>query len=712
LGRGFVLGIGLLRFIQSLVFALVFWTGASSAQPVRTANVEAQLHTARAAVAPGERFTIVLRQSIREDWHTYWVNPGDSGEPTELTWRAPEGWSVGPIQWPAPEAIPFDILVNFGYSGEVLYPIVVTAPADARVGERVTLTADAYWLVCSDICIPEEATLSLSVPIAAQGRDDLAWAARVADAVNVLPKRDPSMQAHIASGAPATLSLTLAGAEAIRNPRFFPYDRDAMRASEPQRPRVGPRGVSFSLVAGAADNLGTAPLLGVVTYEARDGADWARRAVEIEAAPGAPIADTSTRPATISPDYALAELEGAPALEEPNLDAVALIAVLGFAFLGGLILNIMPCVLPVLSVKALSFAGGAHAGAARRHGVLYLAGVVVTFLALAGILIALRGAGEALGWGFQLQAPWVTGGLALLFFAIGLNLLDVFQVAGFENAGSGLAARGGDIGAFFTGALAVVAATPCTAPFMAGAIGAAITQNAATTILIFGVMALGFAAPLTALAFAPGLQRLIPKPGPWMERAKSVLAFPMFATAVWLAWVVTEQAGATGVLALLSLATALGFALFVARWGRVWAIVGLIALAMVTAFSWRPLAGIESTRVLASEPWSAARVEQLRAEGRGVFVNFTAAWCVTCKVNEATSLARPRVAEAFARADAVYLVADWTNRDDEIASVLASHGRAGVPLYLYYPGDGGEPIVLPQILTESLLIATTEGENP
>jgi thiol:disulfide interchange protein DsbD len=694
--------------IQALALVLALWSGAAAAQPARTENVEAQFHSSRAAVAPGERFTIVLRQSIREGWHTYWVNPGDSGEPTQLTWRAPNGWNVGPIQWPAPEAIPFDILVNFGYSGEVLFPIAVTAPANARVGDTVTLEADAYWLVCSDICIPEEAKLSLSVPIAAQGRVDSVWSPRIAAAVEALPRIDPAVSARITSGSPATLSLTLSGAQNIRNPHFFPFDRDAVRASAPQRPRVGPTGLSFSLIAGAADNLGAGPLSGIVTYETPEAGGWTRRAVAIEAAPGAPILDTSAQSAAISPDFALADLEGAPALEEPNLDAVALIAALGFAFLGGLILNIMPCVLPVLSVKALSFAGGAHAGAARRHGVLYLVGVLATFLALAGALIAFRSAGEALGWGFQLQAPWVTSGLALLFFVIGLNLLGVFHAMGFEDAGSGLAARGGDLGAFFTGALAVVAATPCTAPFMAGAVGALITQSAATTLLVFSALAFGFAAPMTALSFAPALQRLIPKPGPWMERVKSVLAFPMFATAVWLAWVVAEQTGPRGVLALLSIATALSFALFVGRWGRVWAVAGALAVLAVIAFSWRPLAGIESTRVIASEPWSAVRVEQLRAEGRGVFVNFTAAWCVTCKVNEATSLLRPRVAEAFARENVAYLVADWTNRDDEIAAALESHGRAGVPLYLFYPAEGGEPIVLPQLLTEPVLIEAIE----
>lgn len=699
-----------------LFCAVLLWfavAAAAAAQPVRTERVEAELHSSRAAVVPGERFTIVLRQNIREHWHTYWRNPGDSGEPTDLTWRAPTGWHVGPIQWPAPEAIPFAMLVNYGYSNEVLFPIEVTAPADARPGDRVTLTADAYWLVCSDICVPEEATLTLTLPVATQGRDDTVWGPRVAQALEALPRPAPGVDARIAAGPPAHLSVALPGAEALRNPRFFPYSRDAMEAAQPQRPRVGPAGLSFTLSPGVANDLGETVLEGVVVYEAREGGGWVRRGVEIAAQPGEAIPGVDDRPATISDDYPLAELErGAGAgRADAAMPAATLIAALALAFLGGVILNVMPCVLPVLSVKALAFAGGMQRGDARRHGTLYFAGVMATFLALAVVLIGLRGAGEVVGWGFQLQAPWVTAALALLFFAIGLNLLGVFQIgAGAQNVGAGLSARGGDAGAFFTGALAVIAATPCAAPFMATAVGAALlSQSAAVTVLILGAMGVGFALPLTALHFAPGLQRLVPRPGVWMERVRNVLAFPMFAAAVWLAWVLTEQTGPMGVLALLSIAAALAFALFVGRWGRAWAAAGLVALVLTGVFTWRPLLGVQSQDELISQAWTPALVTELRNEGRGVFVNFTAAWCVTCKVNEATSLRSARVARAFGAANIAYLEADWTNRDDTIAAALAEHGRAGVPLYLYYPpGDGA--VVLPQMLSERLILEAIGGD--
>lgn len=671
----------------------------ATAQPApAAANIQAELHSARAAVAPGERFTIMLTQHIRDGWHTYWRNPGVSGEPMRLTWTAP-GFTVGEPQWPAPSVLLLGPLVSYGYSGEVSFPIEVTAPRTARAGSIATLRAAASWLVCSDqICIPEEATLILNVPIAAQGRDDPARAPRVAGALAALP-RPLNSEAHISAGAPARLSIALPEAAAARNFYFFPFDRDAVRANNAQHARVGPAGVSFELTAGADGDLGRAPVSGLLTYETSEGGRWISRSAEISAQPGGVIAGTDARSAAVSDDSPIAILEGAsPAAE--SAESMSLLVAALFAFLGGLILNLMPCVLPVLAVKALSLAGSAQRGAARRHGVFYFVGCLATFVGLAIVLVALRAGGDAVGWGFQLQAPWATSLLALLFFAIGLNLLGVFHLGGSaQGIGASAAARGGDTGAFFTGVLAVVAATPCTAPFMAGAIGAALTQSTAATLAIFAALGAGFALPITAIHFLPGLQRLLPKPGAWMERVRNVLAFPMFGAAAWLAWVLTQQTGANGALALLLLAVVLGFALMAARWGRAWLIVGLVALALVAAFAWRPLLGGEAASALRSDAWSAARVAQLRAEGRPVFVNFTAAWCITCQANEIGVLSRPEIVEAFARNRVIYLKADWTNQDAAIAAELAAHGRAGVPLYLYYPPGNAPPVVLPQILS-------------
>jgi thiol:disulfide interchange protein/DsbC/DsbD-like thiol-disulfide interchange protein len=679
------------------------------AEPVVTQHVETDLHSARAAIAPGERFTIVLSQKIAEHWHTYWRNPGDSGERTQVTaWHLPDGFEAGPIQWPAPEPLPFDILVNYGYSGEVRYPITIAAPANLRVGQPVTLSADLYWLVCSDECVPESGTVSLTLDAAATGRDDPVWAPRVADALARLPQ-PASFQAHITAGAPARLSLAMPDAGAVRRPHFFPFDQEAIDHAAPESPSRGPGGLSFTLKAGASETLGQGPIEGVVVFDAPQGAGWVKRAYAIKATPGAPLPDTSGE--ALAGRIGTAP-EAAPAGPQPadTSGVHGLPLALLFAFLGGLVLNIMPCVLPVLSIKALSLAGGAHSGEARRHGLIYTGGVLATFLALAALLIGLRSAGAAVGWGFQLQQPWLMAGLALLFFGIGLNLAGLFEVGGgVQDAGSGWAAKGGDAGAFFTGALAVVAATPCTAPFMAGATGFALTQSAPATLAVFAGLGLGFAAPLTALSFAPALQRLIPKPGPWMERFKNVLAFPMFGAAVWLAWVVIEQAGAPGALSLLSLAVALAFVLFTARWGRVWLAIGFIALALTGAAVWRPLAGEEPAPTLAAEAWTPAKLDTLRAEGRPVFVNFTADWCVSCKLNERVALTSARVAAAFAAHNVAYLKGDWTRPDPAIDAALEAHGRAGVPLYLYYAPGAAEPVVLPQFLSESLMLQTVGG---
>jgi DsbC/DsbD-like thiol-disulfide interchange protein/cytochrome c biogenesis protein CcdA len=661
----------------------------AEAQLLGPRRVETSLHASRAAISPGETFTVVLRQRIAEHWHTYWRNPGAAGEPADITWTLPRGFEAGPIQWPAPEAIISASLVNYGYSNEVLLPIEMRAAASARPGETAQFTADVYLVVCSeDTCIPEESTVSLALPIAVQGRDHPEWGPRIAEALANLPRRDEAVTAHITAGASPILSVALPG---VRNPYFFAFNRDAVDYVEDQSASSGAEGFSITLPPGV-EPPGQDPLEGLLTFTDSSGV---RRAVEISAAPGPVL------PGTASVQYA----SGA------SLDTASFLAAIALAFLGGLILNIMPCVLPVLSVKALSLAGGAQAGQVRRQGALYFVGVLATFLALAVVLIALRDAGEAVGWGFQLQSPWVTTALALLFFTIGLNLLGVFSIGGgVQDAGAALTARGGDVGAFFTGALAVIAATPCTAPFMASAIGVALTQSAATTLAIFAALALGFALPLAALHFLPGLQRLIPKPGPWMERAKQVLAFPMFAAAIWLAWVLAEQAGAVAVQSLLNVAAALAFLFFVGKWGRVWLAIGALVFVGAVAMSWRPILGVEREAVLVSEPWSPARVEALRAEGRPIFVNFTAAWCITCKANELAALSNPRVVQAFEDSNVAYLEADWTNRDDTIAAALAEHGRAGVPLYLYYSSQS-EPVILPQVLSEALLLETIAGDG-
>lgn len=670
--------------------------GAPAPSTGRSENVEIELASGVATAAPGAIVPVALVQTIRDKWHTYWRNPGDSGTATEIAWTLPAGVTAGPIEWATPMALPFGPLVNYGYEGTVVLPVAITVPKDATPGAELRLTADVAWLECADICIPAEATVSLPIRIAATTTPDGTWGPRIEAARAALPRPfDGAARVTIGNGVAFTASGgALAGVTAAT---FFPYSGTLIDHAAPQRASLGDGGLRIDLTispvpvpppaAGATE-------AGVLVLG--EGANL--RAFEVSATVGPPLDGAGGRP-----------LAGAPATAAGGEAPLTLPLALLFAFLGGLILNLMPCVFPVLSLKALSLAHGAQTGTARRHGLLFLAGVMATFLTLAGLLIGLQAAGAGQGWGFQLQEPLFVGALALLFFAIGLNLLGVFEIGGsLQNLGGGLAGKSGDAGSFFTGALAVTAATPCTAPFMAGALGFAASQPPAVSLAVFAALGLGFALPMTALAFAPGLQKLLPKPGVWMDRLKQAFAFPMFGAAVWLAWVLTAQSGADGLLVLLTVAVALGLALWgLATFRRPMsrAITAGIALAAAAgvAMAMRPVPGLEP------EPWSPQRVAALTTEGKGVFVNFTADWCVSCKVNERVALSSPDVAKAFADAGVTYLKGDWTNRDETIAAELAAHGRTGVPLYLYYAPGSTTPVVLPQLLTPGIVTEALKG---
>lgn len=692
------------RFLLVILFGVTL-IGAARGQAVRTQNVEAQLHASHLEAAPGERITLALRLKMREGWHTYWRNAGDSGEATEIAWELPAGFQAGPIQWPTPHILPVGPITNYGFEGEILLPVELQVPAQLAGGET-RIVANARWLVCADVCIPEEARLQLALRIGRSAIDP-AWAPRIGEALAALPK--PVMTpARITRNADGSAILTgtapIWQSRTLRALHFFPYARDQL--DHAARQEATATGGAFSLILQPQPNglLGMGALEGVLSAEVKTPKGWVREAVELSAEPGAALA--SAVPISSASGGAPLGLAGA----------------IAFALLGGLILNIMPCVFPVLSIKALSFAS-TPAHEARRHGLFFLAGVLVTFLALAGLLIALQAAGAAIGWGFQLQQPLVVAALALVFFVIGLNLLGAFEVgASLQGLGSGVAARSGDLGAFATGALAVIAASPCTAPFMGGALGFAATQPPLVSLSIFAALGLGFAAPFTILSFAPALRGLLPKPGAWMARFKEFLAFPMLATTIYLAWVLVQQRGAGGALALLSAMLAIGF--WVWAWGAsrrapTRLTTGALSLGVLAAAAYAlfpaaapagQLAGIARPAATSpakelGAPWSSAAVDAALSEGRVVLVNFTAAWCVTCKVNEALVFNRPDIGTALARGEVAYFVGDWTSQDPLIAAELARHGRQGVPLYLLYRPGEQAPEILPQQLSADVLIA-------
>ncbi|MDO9710259.1 protein-disulfide reductase DsbD family protein [Paracraurococcus lichenis] len=670
---------------------------AAESAAIRSPRATATLVAAAAAVAPGEPVELGLRLRLAPGWHSYWRNPGDAGAPPEVTVLAPAGAEAGPIRWPAPSRIPTGPLVSFGYEGEVLLPFRLAAPAGLAPGDRLAIEAEATWLVCAELCIPEEGRFRLDLPVAAGGRTDGALAPLFTVAEAAAPRPSPWPARAALAGRGGSLTLTGEGLSpaTVRDAFFFPADGRLIENPAPQRLSLA----EGRLVLGLARPEAAAAPASLAGVLAITDAAGVRAAYEVAAPVGGPV-------------------ETAPG---GDASALPLWQALLSAFLGGLILNLMPCVFPILAMKAMALArlSGAARAEVRAHAASYTAGVLACFLALAGLLIGLRAAGVAAGWGFQFTAPAFVAALAWLMLAVGLNLSGVYAMGGPVGAGGALAGRGGHLGSAMTGALAVLVATPCTAPFMAAAVGTALALPAPATLAVFAALGLGLAAPYALLGLAPGLARLLPRPGAWMERLRQGLAFPMYGAAAWLAWVLAQQAGSDGLALLLAGAVLIGFAAWVlgtaqrsggkGRWaGRALAgVAAVAALALLPGLAAAPPR--EAAAEAGAEPWSAARVTALQAEGRPVFVNMTAAWCITCKVNEQLVLKSAPVQAAFAGRNIATLKGDWTNGDAAIGALLREHGREGVPLYLLYPAGGGAPQVLPQVLTEGIVLRALDG---
>jgi len=680
------------RLLVLAALALCTALAPAGAAPVRTPHVEAELIAERTAVVPGEPLVVALRLAIIPGWHTYWRNPGDSGEPTRLEWRLPAGFRAGEIEWPVPERLPAGPLMNFGYKGEALHLVRIDAPSDLAIGTPVTLAAKAWWLVCEVNCIPEDAELSITLPVASRADTDPRAAGPIAAARARLPAPPGAFSSWelAAAAAPEGVALQITPPSGVTVPeaRFFPFDEGKIEPAAPQGLVAADDGYRLTL-ARAAQPVGAFDrVAGVLVLS--------------------PAGDPAPRAFTI-------DVPVAASASAASADGLGLVAALVAAFVGGLILNLMPCVLPVLAIKVLGFANHAERRTGRRHGLLYAAGVLVSFWALAGILLTLRAAGAELGWGFQLQSPVAVAALALLFFALALNLSGVFEFGSLLP--SRLAAWSATKPAldwFLTGVLAVLIAAPCTAPFMGAALGFALSADAATAFGVFTALGFGMALPYVALAWFPAWLAYVPKPGPWMVRLKQALAFPLYATVVWLAWVLGRQAGLDAVVWLLAAAVIVAVAGWLAglpgsRGPFSRGAIGLLVAAAVAVAAF-PRDGIAPPAAAdgAWQPYSAQALAALTTAGKPVFVDFTADWCVTCQVNKKLVLARGDVLDAF-RARGVQLVrADWTRRDPEIAQALARIGRSGVPAYVLYK-PGRAPLVLPEILTRERVIAALDG---
>jgi thiol:disulfide interchange protein DsbD len=698
-----------LAFLVSLLLALP----AAAQSVVTTDNVRAELVSEVAQVKPGEPFWVGLRETIRPHWHTYWKNPGDAGQPTDIRWKLPAGVGAGPVVWPAPTKIDVGGVVNYGFEGDILLLVKITPPADFT-GSTLSLAADANWLVCSDVCIPEEGRFDLTLPVGAAAIPaDPATRALFDAARRQVPTESPwPARFGLAASGDPVLVVDAKGLkpDTIRDVYFFPAEWGPVANMAKQTAHVTADGIRIPLKKGDAKAAAPQQIAGTLTLTEKTGDGEHRQAFDIVA--------------KLDPAVTAGTASSAESGED---EALSLWRALAFALLGGLILNLMPCVFPVLAMKAASFVrlAGHSRGEIRRDGIAYTAGVLASFALMAATVLAIRSSFGEVSWGFQFQSPIFSLLIAYLFFVVGLNLSGVFEVGGrLAGVGQGLAGRGGMIGAFFTGVLAVIVATPCTAPFMAAALGFALSQPAPQTVGVLLAMGFGLALPYLALTFMPALQRLMPRPGAWMDRLRQFLAFPMYASAVWMVWVLTQQTGADGVLYALGGMVLIAFALWLLRLRTpasptTWLRRGIATAAVLLAFAAalkledRPATAASASSGPAAgvsfdgwEPFSRSRLAEAVAARKPVFVDFTAAWCITCLVNERVALETAATRHAFEQTGTVKLKGDWTNRDPEITATLKEHGRAGVPLYLYWAPGADRPKILPQILTEASVIAT------
>ena len=679
---------------------------------VIAAHVEAELIPEVTSIRSGESFWIGLRLHMDADWHTYWKNPGDSGLATQIEWELPPGFEASGIHWPYPQTVRLDPLTTYAYKGEVLLLTEIKVPAEAAAGQALPIKAKVFWLSCEKICIPGEAAFTIQLPVQpATPQADPQWVETFARARHALPIENPDWQIAARADKKDFLLEIQKPAWAdyeITSLSFYPDNPTWIDHNAPQFFQKTAGGYALYLSKSSAAPAEIQKLTGVLLAPEGWRGPGSEKALNVHA--------SVTAGSVASP-------LGSPA------PGMLLSTALAFAFLGGLILNLMPCVLPVLSLKVFGFILQASESRLRifSHGVLYSLGILVTFWGLALALFLLQTAGTEIGWGFQLQSPLFVTALCLLFFLFALNLLGVYETGGLlswlTQLGRHSQTSYGGMPSFLNGILATLVATPCTAPFMGAALGFGLSQSPFVSFLIFTSLGAGLAFPYLALSAFPGLARMLPKPGPWMQRFKQFLGIILFGTVAWLVWILQIQIAHRGLFFILGLS---GLFLILGTWGYGRATLGaeksfwasrstaafLIVLGGITA-----LGGIGILQAIHNpknqtaaaglnwEPYTAQRLQTLRTEGKPVMLDFTAAWCLTCQVNERFALGSARVVQAFRDLGITGLKADWTSSDPEITRALASFGRSSVPLYVYYPpGPDSKPELLPEILTPEIVL--------
>jgi thiol:disulfide interchange protein len=672
--------------------------------PVKAQHLTVELVSASPNIAPGGTLQAGLVFTLEEHWHVYWINAGDAGEPPKITWTLPDGITAGAMQFPIPSRLPLGPLMDFGYEDEVAFPVQLTAASTVKPGP-IHLDAIVDWVVCREVCIPGKAHLGLNLTVDPNATAPTPTVGAVGEALTLIPQPLPPGAKFSVTGGKTDFVLTLTTGKRETHAEFYPFDQDQIANAAPQPIESQTDGVSLRVRRDDTQTTLPANLHGVFKLSDKIAYDVTAPVVpgEVAAAP------TSNNPAAAT-------------------SSVTTLTAIGLAFLGGIILNLMPCVFPVLFLKGLALlqSSGQERKHLRSHGLVYTLGILVSFWIIVGVLLALRAGGSQAGWGFQLQSPVFLTLLAAGIFFFALSLAGLFDIGlSLTSVGGDLAQKQGYTGSFFTGVLATVVATPCTAPLMGAAIGFALAQPAPITFAIFTALALGLAAPYLLLSFQPAWTRILPRPGAWMEIFKQLTAVIFFATVIWLVYVYgslfaggsSSGAPSNSAQGIYRIALLLGCFLMLAvagwvlgKWPARW--TSTIAAILIAALGLAiPLYQPKDT-TLVWAPYSQQALTQARAAGHPVFIDFTAAWCLSCQVNERLVLKSSDVQHQFSKNNVTLLRADWTQYDPAISQELASINRSGVPTYVIYPAPiNSAPDVLPELLTKDIVLSALEKDT-
>lgn len=680
----------LLYFFRLCLTLFLFGSVAAntaSAQSAPPQNVRASIEVETRQPAPGDVVTVAIVMDPKPGWHDYWINPGDAGTPLELEWKLPRGATAGPVRAPVPETLIVSGFMNHIYKRKHAFLIDIRIPANTRRGDSLDITVDARWSACSDlVCVPESAVLSVPLTVGS-GAISQSSRSKFDSWRSALPVPLDRMATYAIDGTRISVAIPYPRSASAERVWFFAQNDGLFRYAASQSAR---RTGDWLIVSGEVKKPFGSQITGLLRFNDAEG-------LEVSATPG--VVPEGGETVTVLGKGTAAEGEATP---------LGFGWILSFSILGGLLLNLMPCVFPILGLKALSLAKmGGDEVAARRDAVAYTIGIILSCLVLGGVMLGLRATGEEVGWAFQLQDPAVILLLLLLMVAVTANLAGLFDISG-TGAGEKLTRQGGIAGSFWTGVLAAVVATPCTGPFMAAAMGAALLLPTGLALLIFAGLGFGLALPFLAIGFIPALRKRMPRPGPWMVRFRQWMAVPMALTALALAWLLYQLSGANGLYLGIATAGILIMALFFLGRRQKNGLPSGLFVAGIAALLVATCVIVDNEAIIRPAPLSAAdgvafsesRLAELRAEGKPVFLYFTADWCVTCKVNEGAAIDRAETIKAFEKAAIVTMVGDYTRRDPDITRYLAKYNRSGVPLYLYFPPND-EAQILPQILTVS-----------